>query len=138
LALLDFFPAHLQTTAMTCAPDLNVLAKNADRTSGVLDLPSGYRESNFYMAQQACHGRPIVQGAIARQLVPTLANHLNIQDLAAQRRQLQAARIKYILLHHPKDGMFKWDPRRDGNADGYRAYYRIAGDGPDLTVFEVY
>ena len=136
--LLDFFPAHLQTTPMDCAPDLAILAQDSDRNAGVLDLPSGYRESNFYMAQQACHGHPIAQGVIARRLTPSLADHLDVKDLAAQRRQLQAAGIKYILLHHPKGGMFEWDHVRDGDLAGYRAHYPVASDGPDMTIFEVY
>ncbi len=138
LTFLDFYPAHLQTTAMSCAPDLNILAKDPDRTFAVLDLPYGYRESNFYMAQQACHGRPIAQGVVARQLKPTLADHLIVKHLAAQRRQLEAAKIKYILLHHPRNGLFAWSRRYDGNLPDYRKTYAIAADGPDTTIFQVY
>ena len=138
LMLLDFFPAHLSTTAMRCAPELAVLAKDRDRNFGVLDLPFGYSEADFYMAQQACHGRPIVQGVIARQLAPTLADHLEVGDLAAQRRQLQAAGIKYILLHHPRDGMFSWDTPSDGDQARYRQTYPLAADGTDMAIFKVY
>jgi len=137
LVLLDFFPVRLQTTAMNCAPDLAVLAKDVDRTSGVLDLPFGYLESNFYMAQQACHGRSIVRGSIARQLTPTLADRLDVRDLAAQRRELQSAKIKFVLLHHPKDGMFKWNTRTDGEPGSYRNAYTILSDTPDMTILRV-
>lgn len=138
LMLLDFYPAHLQTTAMNCAPGLRVLAKDPDRNFAILDLPYGYRESNFYMAQQACHGRPIAQGIVARQLKPSLADHLIVTDLAAQRRQLQAAKIKYILLHHPKNGLFVWNRRFDGKLSDYRKTYTVVADGPDTTILKVY
>jgi hypothetical protein len=138
LMLLDFFPAHLSTTAMRCAPELDLLGTDRGRDFGILDLPFGYSEADFYMAQQACHGRPIAQGVIARQLAPTLADHLETGNLAAQRRQLRAAGIKYILLHHPKDGMFSWDTPSDGDQVGYRKFYPLVMDGPDVTILAVY
>ena len=138
LMLLDFYPAHLQTTAMSCAPDLNILAQDPDRTFAVLDLPFGYRESNFYMAEQACHGRPIAQGVVARQLKPTLADHLIVKDLAVQRRQLQAAKIKYILLHRPRNGLFAWNNDFDGKLSDYRKTYTVAAEGPETTILRVY
>ena len=129
--LLDFFPGaspnHRRWLARRTWPSW---PGTATGMSGVLDLPFGYRESNFYMAQQACHGRPIAQGVVARQLAPTLADHLNVKDLAAQRRQLRAARIKYILLHHPKGGLFVWDTTSDGDLAGYRKAYQIVSDQP--------
>ena len=138
LMLLDFYPAHLQTTKMNCTPELHVLAKDPDRNFAVLDLPYGYRESNFYMAQQACHRRPIAQGIVARQIKHSLANHLIVTDLAAQRRQLQDAKIKYILLHHPRNGLFVWHRRYDGKLSDYRKTYAVAADGPDATILRVY
>ena len=138
LMLLDFFPAHLETTAMACSTDLSVLARDKDRDFAVLDLPFGYNEANFYMAQQACHGRPIAQGIVARQLLPTLADHLNVTNFAVQRRQLETARIKYIVLHRPENGMFDWDTQRNGDLESYRRTYAVATDGPDVTVLRVY
>ena len=135
--LLDFFPVHLPTTPMDCAPDLALLARDSDRNARVLDLPSGYRESNFYMAQQACHGHPIAQGVIARRLTSSLADRLDVKDLAAQDRQLRAAGIKYILLHHPGSGMFKWDNGSDGAPDAYRNAYKILSDTPDMTILRI-
>ena len=138
LGLVDFFPAHLETTPISCSPTLSVLAQDRDRNFGVLDLPSGYIEENFYMAQQACHGRPTAQGIVARQLAPTLADHLNIRDLSVQRRQLAAARIKYILLHHPVGTLFGWNSQYDGILESYSRTYPIAADTADLTVLRVY
>jgi hypothetical protein len=114
------------------------LTQDRDRNFGVLDLPSGYSEGSFYMAQQACHGRPIARGTIARQLAPTLADHLNVRDLAAQRRQLMAAQIKYVLIHHPMGTLFDWNPRYNGNLDSYRRTYSVAADGADVTILRVY
>lgn len=138
LGLIDFFPARLETTAMSCSPALSVLSQDRDRNFGVLDLPYGYREANFYMAQQACHGRPIAQGNLARQMSPTLADHLDIHNLAKQRRTLEAARIKYILLHHPKGELFSWLPRYDGRPEIFRRFYPVVADGPDMTILRVY
>ena len=123
---------------MVCNTDSAVLAADRDSHFGVLDMPFGYRESNFYMAQQACHGRPISQGIIARQLAPTLADHLNVGDLAVQKQQLVAARIKYIILHHPRDGMFNWNAQQDGDPRAYRRTYTVAADEADETIFRVY
>jgi hypothetical protein len=138
LALIDFFPAHLETTAVSCSPTLSLLARDRDRNFGVLDLPYGYAERNFYMTQQACHGRPIAQGTVSRQLAATLADRLNVQDFAAQRRQLVAARIKYILLHHPVGTLFGWTPQYDGDPENYRRAYPVAADGKDVTILRVY
>jgi hypothetical protein len=138
LEVLDFFPVHMETTAMSCSPTLSVLAQDRNRDFGVLDLPYGYNEGNFYMAQQACHGRPVAQGNIARQIAPTLANHLTIRDLAAQRRELKAARIKYILLHRPMGPLFSWDPQYDGKPENYRRFYPVMAEGADMTVLRVY
>ena len=79
-----------------------------------------------------------MQGTLARQLAPTLADHLNVQDLSAQRHQLAASRIKYVLLHHPSGGLFAWSPRRDGDLDSYRRTYSVAADGTGLTILRVY
>jgi hypothetical protein len=138
LMLFDFFPVHLQTTAFACGSGTSLLARDGDRTAGVLDMPFGYREANFYMAQQACHGHPIAQGVVARQLAATLADRLILDDMAAQRRQLITGRIKYVVLHHPRDGLFPWAADPDRGPDAYRRTYRIILDGPDETVLQVY
>jgi hypothetical protein len=138
LILLDFYPAHLTVTPMGCAPELSVIAGDRDKDFSVLDMPFGYREMNFYMAQQICHRRPIVQGMIARVLQHTLANQLMVKDFAAQQHQLEAAGVKYILLHHPRGDLFHWDPPYDGDPDQYRRTYQLMTDGPDMTVLRVY
>jgi len=138
LMLLDFFPADIQTTPMGCGNDLAALARDRDKDFSVLDLPSGYQAQNFYMAHQVCHGRPIAQGIVARQLARTLANHLKVGDLAEQRHQLTAARVKYILLHHPGNGMFPWDTPIDGDPKIYRQTYPVVAEEAGLTILRVY
>jgi hypothetical protein len=138
LVLLDFFPTYIQTTPMDCGNGFSALARDRDKNFAVLDLPFGYEAQNFYMAQQACHGRPIAQGIIARQLSATLTDHLEVGDLAAQRRQLTAAGIKYILLHHSKKDLFDWGTRIDGDPQIYRRSYSIVAEEPGLTILRVY
>jgi hypothetical protein len=137
LMLLDFFPGHIETTPMRCS-SFPALARDTDKDFAVLDMPFGYRAQNFYMAQQICHGRPIAQGVIARQLTPTLADHLTIGELAQQRRQLAAAQVKYILLHHPQKGMFDWDAAIDGDPELYRRAYPVVAEDLGLTILRVY
>jgi hypothetical protein len=137
LMLLDFMPTHLAATPVVCAPELAALARDPAANFGVLDLPNGYAESNFYMMQQACHGRPIAQGTVSRQLAPSLMDRLETKDLAAQRRQLAQAGIKYILLHRPQGGMFHWTAP-DGDPARYRRVYPSVLDGPDMTILQVY
>jgi hypothetical protein len=137
LMLLDFYPARIDTTQMACAPELGVIGQDQGTDFGVLDLPSGYAEGNFAMMQQACHGRSIVQGETARQVSATLAGRFETRDLGLQRRQLTAAKIKYILLHRPQGGLFAWNPA-DGVLARYRQTYPAVADGADMTVLKVY
>jgi hypothetical protein len=116
----DFLPIGLETTSITCGSGLSALARDKGRVFSVLDLPFGYNEQNFYMTQQICHGHPIVQGVVSRQLKATLADKLNTKNLAAQQQQLTEAGVKYIVLHHASAGMFNWDAERDGDLDAYR------------------
>jgi hypothetical protein len=134
LMLLDFVPVNLQTTPMACAPELAVLRNDPQTGFGVLDLPDGYLQQDFYMAQQACHGRPIVFGVVARQLEPTLGNRLELSDVAAERRQLARAHVKYVLLHRPENAPSSWDR----TVALYRSVYEDVLDGSGLTVLKVY
>ena len=132
--LLDFLPIGLQTTPITCAPELAVLRNDPDPDFGVLDLPGGYVQQNFYMAQQVCHARPIVFGIVARQLTPTLGNRLALGDIAALHRQLAGAHVKYILLHRQANAPLAWHQ----TVAAYRRVYQTVREGTDLTVLKVY
>ncbi len=93
---------------VACSPGLAVIRDDPEPGFGVLDLPNGnppgYIEGNFYMLQQTCHGRPIAQGNTSRNMVRSLRDDLESQDLDAQRRQLITAKLKYIVVHHQYGG----------------------------------
>lgn len=137
LMLLDFTPANIAITPAACPAPLATIARDPERDFGVLDLPGGYGNGNAYMMLSACHGRAIVQGETSRQMRITLKDRLEAGDLPAQKRQLAAARVKYIVLHKPKGGMFQWN-KADGAWRDYPHVYRTRHDGPDMTVFQVY
>lgn len=145
LMLLDFTPTNLAATPATCSAGLNVIANDTSHF-GVLDLPRGYGEGNAAMTQSVCHGKPIVQGETARHLVDTLADRLVTRDLAAQQRQLTAAQVKYIVLHHPparasapgEEGeLHRWN-KADGNMADYARHYTPVHQDKDMTVLRVY
>ncbi len=90
------------------------------------------------LQQAACHFRPIVQGITSRDVVVSLRDRLESQDLMAQQRQLAAAKVKYIVINHANLGLpFQWYPE-DGPKDLYPLTYPAVYDGPDVTVLKVY
>lgn len=136
LMLLDFTPTNLAATPLHCPAALNVIAEDPANV-GVLDLPRGYNEGSAVMMLSVCHGHPIVAGETSRKLGVTLDNRLVTADLAAQRRQLVAAHVKYVVLHSPKDGLFLW-AGADGRPADYMHAYRPVSAGDGLTVLRVY
>jgi hypothetical protein len=145
LAVLDFFPAHrLAMTSVACSSGLAVIRNDPEKNFGVLDLPKARRgdydiNGNFYMLQQAaCHARPIVQGNISRNVAVSLRDHLESLDLQAERRQLIAAKVKYIIINRDNMGLlFHWYPE-DGPKGRYPLNFPTVYDGADLTVLRVY
>jgi len=135
LMLLDFWPYHLESTPAACPPGLRTIAADPAR-NGVLDLPLHYNEANAYMMLSACHGHPIVQGVVARFTSPALMDRLETRNLAAQKRQLIQAGVKYVVLHKPQGSLFHWTAR-DGDQAAYRRAYRLVTDTPDITVLRV-
>jgi hypothetical protein len=136
LMLLDVYPAHLELTPIVCPRGLDVIAHDRETGFGVLDLPSGYVEGNAAMLRQTCHGHPIAQGNVSRRLDATLADVLNVRDMAAQRAELVAAKIKYIVISPLHDGAFVWKVS-DGDRALYAKTYRVVYDGPDMMVLRV-
>ena len=136
LMLLDFTPAHLASTPAACPPALEAI-KNDPASFGVLDLPGGYVNGNAVMMLSACHGKPIVMGETSRRMSRTLADRLVTHDLAAQRRQLAAAHVKYIVLHRQQGELFRWN-KADGAYAGYTQTYPAVQDSADMTVLRVY
>ncbi len=141
--VLDFFPAHrLAVTPVNCPSGLAVIRDDPEKGFGILNLPSGgsagYFEGNFYMLQQTCHSRPIVQGNISRDVVVSLRDHLESWDLKAQQRQLAASKVKYVVIYRHSIGLlFHWHPE-DGPEDRYLLTYPVVYDDPDLMVLTVY
>jgi hypothetical protein len=89
------------------------------------------------MMLSACHGHPIVAGETARKMAPTLSDDLEIRDLAAQQRQLTAARVKYLVLHRPEGEIFHW-AKADGDRAAYEKRYRHVNRDGSLTILQVY
>jgi hypothetical protein len=145
LMLLDFTPAHLATTPAICPAALDIIASD-NSSFGVLDLPRGYGEGNAAMMLSACHGKPIVQGETSRHMADTLADRLVTRDLAAQKRQLIAAHVKYVVLHRPparggaptpEAELHHWN-KADGVMTDYTRHYSIVHEDKDITVLRVY
>jgi hypothetical protein len=138
LLVLDFYPAHqLSVTALSCSPGFSIIRNNTEQDFGVLTLPDGYVAGNAMMMQQACHGRPIVQGNIARTVTLTLRDRLETADLRAQREQLTTNRVKYIVVNFPKDRLFAWG-KGDGLLPDYLALYPVLYKDDDIGILQVY
>jgi len=135
----DFYPvpSAIALTAAACPPALSKIASDPDTGFGVLDLPGGYENGNAYMMLSACHGRPIVAGETARRMGATLLDRLETGDLDLQRRQLAAAHVKYIILHAPRPGQFRWRAA-DGDIGAYRRAYSPVYKDRDMTILQVY
>jgi hypothetical protein len=146
LMLFDFYPFALATTPITCSPGLSLIHDDPDRDFGVLDLPSGYFENNFYMYFQAgCHARPIVQGTTSRVFTETLQNRLETRHLEIQHRQLTHAKVKYIVIHHPSNqwrfdwlrNLYHWHAD-DGDEQQYFKEYTAVYRSSEMTILQVY
>jgi hypothetical protein len=152
LAVLDYAPARaLALTPVSCPAGLGLIRDDPETGFGVLDLPPhGYAERNFYMLQQVCHGRPLVLGNTSRRAGPTLGDRLDTWTLKAQRAQLLASKVKYVVLraHTGADRQpatapvgqslrFAWGPK-DAPPAHYAATYRVIHASPALTIFRVY
>jgi hypothetical protein len=138
-------------TPVSCPAELEVIRDDPETGFGVLDLPPhGYAERNFYMLQQACHGRPIVLGNTSRRVADTLGDRLDTWNAETQRDQLLAAKVKYIVLRpqvvsavtsttRQPDGPLRSAWRReDAPTSRYAEVYAVVHDGPDLAIFRVY
>jgi hypothetical protein len=152
LVVADFMPARpLPMTPVACPAGLDIIRDDPEAGFGVLDLPPhGYVERNLYMLQQACHGRPIVLGNTSRRAGPTLGDRLDTWNVEAQRSQLLAAKVKYIVLRPqvagaaastpgPADASLRFEWRsEDAPRPHYDQAYSLVHDGPELAIFRVY
>ncbi|HEY3638940.1 MAG TPA: hypothetical protein VGK90_12400 [Rhizomicrobium sp.] len=135
--IVDFYPATLAATPVTCSPDLRVLAEDPQDNFGVLNFPWGYAEENSYMLEQVCHHRSIVDGMTTREMADTLLYRLSLKDLAKQREQLTASHVKYILLHPEQAGHYHWN-KEIAPAAEFLKTYRTVYSGRDMTILRVY
>jgi hypothetical protein len=142
LLVADFAPAHpLPVTPRVCPAGLAVIRDDPERGFGVLDLPSGtprgYLAGNVYMFEQTCHGRPIMQGNISRDIPVSLRDQLNVSDLPAQIAQLKAAHVKYVVINRAPMGIALRRRPGDADLDAYATLLPVVYDGPDLSVYRV-
>lgn len=98
LILVDYYPVEKEMTPVYLPSCYNVILRDSE-IFAILDLPSGYVESNTYMMYQTLHEHPIVQGVVSRKLHETLRDRLNYTDLYIQKQQLASDSVKYIIIH---------------------------------------
>jgi hypothetical protein len=137
LIVADFYPAVVAATPVTCPQELRAIESERQSGVGVLNLPWGYVEENAYMLEQVCHRLPIVDGMTTREMGDPLLFNLSLKDLTRQRRQLTAAHVKYILLHRPRMGYYRWNSVFAPVAE-YLKEYPTAYSGPDMIILRVY
>lgn len=131
LLAIDYFAVIRETTPV----ELPVCYSAIDRDGapfGILDLPGGYQQSGRYMMYQSLHGFPIVQGWVSRRTNSTLLDRLELKDLKAQRRQLDTAGVRYIVMHK------QFLPDTTVDPSGYRAEYESVYDDSLNTVYKVH
>lgn len=136
LVVLDFAPAHLAMTDARCPKGLDLIARDGETGFGVLNLPVGYNENNAAMFEATCHGRPVVGGIVARQLRPSLGDHLPSDPVKA-RPALIAAHVKYVVVTSRRAGLF-FSNDSDALRRQYARVYRTVFTDRNLTILRVY
>ncbi len=131
LMTVDFYSydsARTKVIAPTCYDAI----KNDSGQWGLLDLPSGYGPTARYMMNQTFHNIPIVQGFVSRKLALSLIDSLEMKNLARQKEQLTANKVKYIVIHREY-------PESDSlNIGLYRATYNVISEDSLSSVLRVY
>jgi hypothetical protein len=97
LIVFDFAPVRLEYSDARCPKALDVIARDREANTGVLNLPL-HNAGDWSMFYQTCHGKPIVVAAVTRSGHPPLTDLIDNRNLAVQRQQLIAARVKYLVL----------------------------------------
>ena len=137
LILIDFVPIGLRSTPAACPAVLDVVTSDHEPGFGVLNWPRNYDAQDEPMFQQTCHRRPVVEAKIARTTTTSLMDRIETHDLARQRRQLRQARVKYIVMRPPGEGLARW-MAEDGRFAPYLAAYPVVAKGDGFVVFRVY
>jgi hypothetical protein len=100
LMVADFWPVRIESTPVTCPPCYAEAQSESERI-GILELPLGYAETNRYMMNQTFHRLPLVNGWASRRFERSLLDSLDFNDLSGQQTQLEAGRVKYVMIHKP-------------------------------------
>ena len=132
LIFIDFYPANLASTKIECPPAYSEIVRDPTPTFGILDLPTGYVNGNFYMAYQICHHRPIVNAIISRKLEATLSDRLEERSSARQKDALTSNQVKYIVVHK---GLLQTN---DFDVAEYKSFYQTIYEDQQSIVFKVY
>jgi hypothetical protein len=130
LICLDYLQIPVQTFDTEISPFYQTLAREPGRFA-LLNLPTGRDRSPFFMLCQTIHGKPIVEGSIARPpresrefvesnpfLVYLRDNRMtnpDLPDLSRQLAPLMEAGVRYIVIN--KLYAFPWEK------DDWRAYF---------------
>jgi hypothetical protein len=133
----DFYPINISSTQFFCSPGFSIIRNDPERGFGILNLPLGYVSENAAMAEQICHGRPIVGGNTSRNVGPSLRDRLATYDLNVLRRQLVRNKVKYVILHRPRGVMFRWRSE-DGDWSNYPPSYKIVYQDVNQVMLKIY
>lgn len=136
LVFLDFYPSVLSRTDIAEPRAYAVLHADADADFGILDLPRGYVQGNSYMLYQTFHHRPIVVATLSRRIRRTLMDNLERADLAAQKQQLTANKVKYIFIHD--DIIAEHHPADRINVAAFGKAFPVVYVDPNSVVLRVY
>ncbi len=131
LLCVDYYGSVTESSPVVLPQCYSVMDRSTERY-GILDLPGGYVHAATYMMYQAMHRIPIVQGWSSRQVGSTLLDRLDLNDLDHQRRQLDSAAVKYVVIHK------QFLPDSTVSLDHYRASYTAAYDDSLNLVLKVY
>lgn len=108
-----------------------------ERGFGILSLPLGYVSENAAMAEQICHGRPIVGGNTSRNVSLSLRDRLETYDLNVLREQLVRNKVKYVILHRPDGRIFRWH-LEDGDWSNYPSSYQTVYEDASQVILQTY
>ena len=136
LALLDYFPLGLSSTAVSRPRAYAFLAGERGSDFGILDIPRGYLQGNAYMFFQTFHHVPIVSATLSRNITWTLMDNLETKDMAAQKRQLTDKKVKYIFLHTDRFSVL--NPGEHVDEPAYLETYPAVSSDKNCVVLRVY
>jgi hypothetical protein len=144
LICLDYSQVPVQTFDVAVSPFYETLSEVPAR-SGLLNLPTGRDRSPYYMLCQTVHGKPIVEGSVARPpreakafiednpfLLYLRDNRMmnpDYPDVSRQLKVLADAGIPYLIINEP--WAFPWEKE---NWRTYITYDPVYSD-PFISVY---